>query len=131
MNLFKTEKGITIVALILTVILVIILTTVSAYTIKSSNNVAPYNKMIADITLLEEKLLIYYNKYNTVPIVANTAETIDNVEYNKIDLGQLGDMTLNLGFDKEEGDYYLVSSNLKVYYKNGTEKSGETVHVKP
>lgn len=125
----KNQKGITIVSLVITVIILVILSTISITTIKSSNNIAPYNKMIADINLLEDKILIYYNKMGTIPVIENSEETINNKNYSKINLSQLENMTLNYGSEEDELDYYLVNDNLEVYYKKGMEKSGNTYHT--
>ena len=81
--MIKTEKGITIVSLIMTVIILLILSAIATYTIKSSNNVTPYNKMIADITALEDKILFYNNKYDEIP-QSNVEEEIEGVLYYKI-----------------------------------------------
>lgn len=126
----KNQKGITIVSLVMTVIILTILSTIAISTVKSSNNVGPYNKMIADINLLEDKLLIYYNKNGEIPVKENTEETINDTIYMQIDISKLENITLNYGTTNEDGDYYLINNSLKVYYKKGMEKSGETYHTK-
>ncbi len=122
----KLEKGITVISLIMTIIVLSILATVTVYSIKSSNNVAPYNKMLADITLLEDKLLIYYNKNGEIPKMET--EVIEG--YYKIDLTKLDGITLNFGMGEDEEDYYLVNDNLKVYYLAGIKNGEEIVHTK-
>ncbi|MBO4815625.1 MAG: hypothetical protein J5507_01485 [Clostridia bacterium] len=132
MTKIKTEKGVTLVSLIMTIIILSILSTITITTIKSSNNVAPYNKMIADISLLEDKILIYYNKNGEIPKKENTYIPIpEETTYYEIDLNKLENVTLNFGTDEsDEDDRYFVNNNLKVYYKKGIKKLGETYHTK-
>ena len=132
--MIKQEKGVTLVALITTVIVLTILTGVTFYSIKSSNSVGPYNKMVADITLLEDKILIYYNKFHEIPKKLEEgqpiSETFEGEEvYYEIDLEKLDNLTLYFGTDEEdETDRYFVNNKLKVYYKRGIEEAGTTYH---
>ena len=76
----NSKKGITLVSLVISIIILLILSTISIYGIRSSNNISPYNNMIADINLLEDKILVYYNKYSEIP---KTSEEIEII-FNKI-----------------------------------------------
>ena len=125
----KTKKGITIISLVLTIVIISILTTVAVYSQKSSRNIAPYNKMLADITLLEDKLFIYYNKNNEIPITGDEI-LIGEESYHKIDLTKLQNVTLNYGIGEDSNDYYLVNSSLEVYYLEGIENNGQIYHTK-
>ena len=129
MNFIKNQKGITLAYLIITIIILGILSTIAITSFKNSDDVGKYNKMIADITILKDKVLVYYNKNKEIPIIANTSETIDGVTYSKIDITKLENVTLNNGYSNEEGDYYLINNNLEIYYKKGAEKSGHTYHT--
>ena len=119
------------VALVTTIIIMLILLGVSINGINISNNAVPYNNMVADITLLEEKLLLYYNRYKEIP-KTEMAKQIDGVQYYEIDLSKLENLTLNYGikYDGDEEDIYLVNDNLKVYYLKGIQKSGTIYHNK-
>lgn len=127
----KSNKGITMVALVTTIIIMLILLGVSINGINISNNAVPYNNMVADITLLEEKLLLYYNKYKEIP-KTEMAKQIDGAQYYEIDLSKLENVTLNYGvkYNGDEEDIYLVNDNLKVYYLKGIQKSGTIYHNK-
>lgn len=127
----KSNKGITMIALVTTIIIMLILLGVSINGINISNNAVPYNNMVADITLLEEKLLLYYNRYKEIP-KTEMAKQIDGVQYYEIDLSKLENLTLNYGikYDGDEEDIYLVNDNLKVYYLKGIQKSGTIYHNK-
>ena len=127
----KSNKGITMVALVTTVIIMLILLGVTISGINTSNNAVPYNNMVADITLLEEKLLLYYNRYKEIP-KTEMAKQIDGVQYYEIDLSKLENVTLNYGiqYEGDTEDIYLVNNNLKVYYLKGVQKSGTIYHNK-
>lgn len=128
----NSKKGITLVSLVVTIVILLILSTVSIYGVKTSKNINPYNEMIADINLLEDKILVYYNKYGEIPKSDgdDNVELIDTKEYYKIDLSKLENITLNLGTNKSSGDYYLVNNDLEVYYKKGVTKEGSIYHTK-
>ena len=123
----KSKKGITVVSLVFTIVIISILTTVAVYSQKSSNNIAPYNKMLADISLLEDEILIYYNKNGELPIKENT----EGEHGSEIDLSKLKGITLNFGTDPEDAnDRYYVNNNLEIYYLDGIEKAGVVYHTK-
>lgn len=128
------DKGITLVSLIITIIILLILTGVTISNLSSSSEVTPYNNMIADIKLLEDKISVYYNKYGEIPIIEKSNQTIDEVEleYYKIDLSKLENVTLNYGTEDEgdKTDIYLVNDNLEVYYLKGIQKSEKTHHTR-
>ena len=127
----KSNNGITIVALVTTVIIMLILLGVTISGINISNDSVSYNNMVADINLLEEKLLSYYNKYKEIP-KTNITENIDGITYYEIDLSKLDNLTLNYGikYSGNEKDIYLVNDNLEVYYLKGVEKSQTVYHTK-
>lgn len=127
----KSEKGITLVALVITIVILLILTGVTITGINTSNNIVPYNNMIADITLLEEKISMYYNKYGEIPILQDGIERqIDAETYYEIDLSKLQGITLNYGtkYNGDEEDVYLVNNNLEVCYL-GRSKMIKNLHL--
>ena len=63
----KHNKGITIITLVLTIIIALILTGTVIHSINSSTGTDHYNSMKSDITLIEDKILLYYNRYNEIP----------------------------------------------------------------
>jgi len=132
----KGNKGITIVSLIVTIIVLLILSGTAIYNLSLSNGVGRYNNMVADIKLLNDKILVYYNKYGEIP-KTHRQITVDGTVYNEIYLLKLDDLTLNYGKEYGEmeeltdsSDVYVVDENLNVYYLKGVEKSGEIYHVK-
>jgi len=132
----ESKKGITLVSLVVTVILLLILSGVSISNLNLSNEIGKYNNMVSDIKLLEDKALIHYNKYKEIPKTSRTIN-VNGTEYYEIDLSKLENLTLNYGDEYGEtseltnsSDIYLINSSLSVYYLKGTRKNGEIYHVK-
>lgn len=128
-EVISQNRGITLVSLIITIIILLILSGAAITGINNSNDVSAYNNMIADLTLLEDKILVYYNRYGEIPRVESSNKTINGIVYYKIDLTKLENVTLNYGTvdEGDETDIYLVNDNLEVYYFKGIEKS-EIMH---
>lgn len=133
----KSKKGITIVSLVIAIVILLILSGTTIYNLNLSNGVSRYNNMIADIKLLNDKALIYFNKYGEIPKTDRKIEIKNNEEYYEVDLSKLEGITLNYGKDYgQEGnltnssDVYVINSNLNVYYLKGVEKAGEMYHEK-
>lgn len=129
-----SNKGITMVSLVITIVLLSILTGTITYNISLSNGLEEYNNMIADINLLKDKIIIYHNKYGEIP-VTNRKFNLNETEYKEIDLKKLENITLNYGdeYGQEKdlttnSDVYLIDSNLNIYYLKGIKKSGEIYH---
>ena len=132
--MIKSQKGITIVSLIIMVIMLLILSATIGYNLNYSNKAVGYNNMVADIKLLEDKVLIYFNKYGEIPKTSRSIN-IDNIEYYEIELSKLDNITLMYGKDYNKSgelantlDVYLVNSSLEVYYLRGIELSGKIHH---
>ena len=132
-NKLNSKKGISIISLIIIIVVLLILSGVIVENLDNSSKVSGYNNMIADITLLEDKLLVYYNKYREIPKYGEENErirsiTINEKKYYEIDLAKLDNITLNYGKDygkSEElvinrSDVYVVNDSLEVYYIQGT-----------
>ena len=131
----KNNKGITLVTLVITVIVLTIITGVTINGVTTSNEASRYNKMNADIKLLKDKILVYYNKYNEIPIT-NREITINDIQYKEIDLSKLDSITLNYGKDygKEDGliddesDVYVINDDMNIYYLKGVKMDGQKEH---
>lgn len=94
----KNSKGITIIALVVTVVILLILTGTVIYNSNLSKSNYKYNKMVADLDILSDKILNYYKKYNELPRTERTIE-IGEAKYWEIDLSKLDNLTLNFGKD--------------------------------
>lgn len=149
--LMKSQKGVTLITLILTIVIILILT--FTFTI----NIVPYKeqKMKSnfenDIQTLNEEINQYYTRVKKIPIL-NAYENIsmlegirnlnDNDNYYVIDIRQL-DVKLNYGLDYktilERGieaditdltDVYIINEQSHtIYYPKGIEYR-ENVHYR-
>lgn len=132
----KSQKGITMISLVIAIVILLILSGTAIYNLNLSNGVGRYNNMVADIKLLNDKTLVYYNKYGEIPKTNRSSININGEEYYELDISKLEGITLNYG--KEYGqvgtltsssDVYVINeSTLNVYYLKGVEKSGEIYH---
>ncbi len=130
----KTNKGITIITLVITVIILLILSGTIIYNTSTYNGTGNYNYMVSDIKILKDKSLIYFNQYGQIP-TTDRAITIDGQEYKELDLNKLGSLTLNYGHEfgeKEEltntSDVYVIDDTLNIYYIDGVEMDGAIYH---
>lgn len=94
----RNSNGITIVALVLTIVILLILTGVTIYHSDLSKSNYKYNKMMADINILSDNILAYYRKYNDLPKTDRCIK-IDETTYYEIKLSKLNNLTLNFGKD--------------------------------
>ena len=62
-NSIRNNKGITLMAEVITVILLIIIISIISYSSMNSLKVKKLNNMYADITAIQEKAANYYMKY--------------------------------------------------------------------
>ena len=129
----KNNKGITLIMVVTTVILLTILTAVVITSTETGSDYKKYKNMCSDVDLLENKILLFYNKYGQLPSTALTAEEISAIpaglsgmvntaNMEKIDASKLNGVSLNYG---DEEDIFLVdNTTFKVYYENGIEYKG-------
>ena len=124
----KNERGITLIILIVTVIIIAILTGVIVKKMDTGKDIRNYNYMCADIELLKNKVLAYYNENGEAPVtgtafnakstIGSQASSRDNDNYYVIDLAKLYNVTLNYGGGTiGNGDVYIVNEqSLEIYY---------------
>ena len=127
MNKLKNNKGVTMVALIITIIIMIILLTVINFGSNSAIEMRNLNNMYADILILDEKVALYYLKNGDIPVMENEEEKImlkeedlssgitnnnpnNNDKYYIIDVKKLDNLTLNnLKDTRNSSDRYIVN----------------------
>ena len=131
-NILKNERGITLIMLILTIIIMALLLGIVVSNIDIGGDIRNYNYMKADIELLETKIMTYYNKNGSLPttggaiteaknILGNQASSRDNDNYYQIDISKLYNITLNYGGGTlANKDIYIVNEQShNVYYLKG------------
>lgn len=123
MKKIKSNKGITISTLIITIIIIFTLTTVTITSTYTGKDFKKYKFMCADVELLEDKILYFYREYGELPIgnkVTNVPEKIANGHtFYEVNTNKLKNISLNYG--KEEDIYIVDSETFEVYYLNGIE----------
>lgn len=138
---FRSQKGITLIILIITIVVLSILASVTVMKFDSGSDIRNYNYMCADIELLENKILVYYSKNGKLPIIEGNsisanlngqASSRDNGgSYYQIDLSKLSNITLNYGGGNSSNkDIYIVNTKShEVYYLKGIVYDGKTYHT--
>lgn len=126
MKKLSKENGITLTALVITVMVIIILTSVTVYTGKESIIEAKDNKAKAELEMVQHAVLEQYVKYNTtknidelkgeiistdeVKNITGITELPDltnltNAEYRKLDKEKLKE----IGIESSEDNVYIVN----------------------
>ena len=143
MKKIKEQKGVTMVALVVTIIIMLILTNVLVYNAQDSIYIKRLNNLYNDIELLREKVSGYYNEYGQIPAnikytnISQMSEVIstknDIGDFYVIDLSAMEGITLNYGKDYEKVkdnpnnadnymDLYIINENShNIFYANGIE----------
>lgn len=139
----KQEKGITMIALVITVIILLIITNMLIYNSKDSIHINALTNLYNDIELLKEKVSEYYNEYGNIPAeikytnIGNLSEILsknnDIGDFYIIDLEAMQGITLNYGKDYEKikndendsnsyTDIYIINENShNIFYVAGIE----------
>jgi len=138
----KSQRGVTLIILVITIIIIAILTGASIRKMDTGKDIRNYNYMCADIELLKNKVLAYYNENGSAPTkgtafnakttLGTQASSRDSDNYYEIDLNKLYNITLNYGGGTaSNGDIYIVNEqSLEVYYLNGVDFEGITYYAK-
>ncbi len=109
----KSEKGITMVALVITITVLLIVTVSVAINSSSMINVVNINDLESDIELLRQKVSNFYNEYGEIPAsieytnisslqpILNNKELESGSKFYVLDLQAMKGITLNFGKDYE------------------------------
>lgn len=141
----KQEKGITMVALVITVIILMILTNVLIYNTQDNVYIKTLTNLYNDIDMLRDKVSAYYSEYGKIPAEikytnigelknANILGASDKEdEFYVIDLEAMQGISLNYGKDYEKvktdkenannyTDLYIINENShNIFYIDGIE----------
>lgn len=143
----RQEKGITMTALVITVITLLILTGIMINNTQSSLNINKLTNFYNDLELLRDKISTYYNEYGKLPAEIKYTNTTsisgvlssknDTGDFYVIDLEAMKGITLNYGKDyekvkedKENANYtdlYIINENShNIFYVKGVEIKNDT-----
>ena len=140
----KNEKGITMITLVVTVLLLIIITGTLATNSYDSTQIAKLTKLDNDIKALNDRIAAYYVEHEELPIMGNPYSKNDlrNVisdlsgndgdEYYTIDLSLLDNITLNYGEDYaalSENSYIINTESHVIYYLQGIRYKAVVYHT--
>lgn len=139
--MIKKDKGVTLVALVITIALMMIISSAVVYNSYKSFEVNHMKKMLNDLELLEDKVSNYYLKYKALPVLAKYSipsferNSGDNDEYYIIDLEAMEGIALNYGKDfknaSSSNDIYIINElTHTIYYVKGIEMDGVRYHYK-
>lgn len=141
----KSEKGITLITLSITIIVLIILTTTMSINAPQFGEKNKKNKFENDIESLKEEIDQYYARNKTIPVINKYTNTSmleknvnDNDNYYVIDISKLN-VKLNYGEDYEQiklkditeeitnvADVYIINEQSHtIYYPKGIYYYGE------
>ncbi len=138
----KSQRGITLVILIITIVILLVLASVTIMNFDTGTDIRNYNYMCADIELLEDKILVYYNNNKTLPtkgeaianaksMLGSQASSRDNDNYYLVDVSKIMNITLNYGGgDLTNKNVYIINEQShEVYYLRGVEYEGTTYYA--
>ena len=159
-DIMKQEKGISMVSLVITIIILLILTNVMIYNAMDNIYIKSLANLYNDIEILNSKVSEYYERYGNIP--TNTEYTNINKlskiisknndigKFYVIDLEAMQGITLNYGKDYENiknnienannyEDIYIINENShNIFYVKGIkiEENGNTItyytnYIKP
>lgn len=131
----KSERGVTLVALIAMIIIIFSILSVVLYNGRISVRLERLNSIYEDISSIEEKVQLYYLTNYKVPTKGeafdfeaedlNPNDTENN--YYMINAGVLDDINLN----NDISEYIINADTLTVYYKEGYEYEETNIHTIP
>lgn len=153
-SLYKNEKGINLISLTVSVMVILILTSVTLYNIRDNLGIQNLKSMQSDIGNLRDKVSSYYAQYGKIPVDTSkeytniqnlvNAEIISNqVDIGKfyaIDLAAMENITLSYGRDYANietaedintlTDLYIINeTSHNIFYAKGIVLDQETFYT--
>ena len=138
------EKGITLVTLVITVMLLVIITSILAVNSYTSLKLSSLTKLKNDIESLESRISSYYIKEGRLPTyenpktkselrkILNDMSVNDGDNYYTINLEELDNLSLNYGSNWKllgEDRYIINEESHVIYYVKGITYEGEEYHT--
>ena len=132
-QMIKNEKGVTMIAIVITIIILLIIVATVSFSSKNGIDMKKMNNMYTDIILLEDKVAFYYLEHGTIPAKGaallpdeipdeiKTYNPNDNENYYKLDLDLLENVDLNYAIDASNvRDIYIINEKSHaIYYLKG------------
>ncbi len=147
----KEEKGITLITLVIAIVIMLVIASMLIYNGGTSLRTSVLNDMYNDITILKDRVDLYYARYGKIPVLDSKYENVpssiseinvnDNGVYYVIKLEELDNLTLNYGKAYEkykdnpktgERDLYIINEQSHtIYYLKGINVDGKTYYTIP
>lgn len=143
-NKIKSENGITMITLVVTILVLVLITGTLATNAYDSTQISKLTKLDNDINALNDRIATYYveneelptygnayTKTNLKSVISDLSEN-DGDEYYTIDLSKLDNLTLNYGEDYltlSENSYIINVESHMIYYLKGITYKGVTYHT--
>jgi len=147
----KNEKGVTLIALAITMVIAFLLLGTITYSANTSIKLRDLNNMYTDIKTLEDAVALFYLNFGTIPVKSGSTPLTslpsgiysgghpvinpnDSNYYYKIDTSQIENLTLSYGIGREddEDDCYIINAKTNmIYYLKGIENDGVVYHSLP
>lgn len=122
------KKGYSLIVLIIAIAVILILSSVSITTLKTSREKIASSDFIYDITTVEEMIKQYYAETGTLPSISDDPifenaipagmksqlDLLDNENYYEVDLGKIG----NISIVDRNREYIVNEQTLRVYCRN-------------
>ena len=146
------DKGITLISLVITIIVMLILSATVTVNIKQSTEIGDVSELKTDITNLKKKVENFYKEYGEIPAeieytnisklsnVLNTTEKESDSMFYVIDLQAMKGISLNYGRDYENiknnpthtvsdyEDLYIINNKThNIFYVAGV-RSSDTIY---
>ena len=144
----KNERGITLLTLVLTIVILLIVTTALMMNSHTSVNLSNITRLQNDIDALTDRVAVYYVKNGKLPIYREDSEyykykkdelkfndiaSQDGSVYYTIDLSKLDNLSLNYGErynSSEATDKYIINEKTHaIYYLKGIFYDGIEYHT--
>lgn len=145
----KKSSGITIIILVVTLVIMGIIAGTVIFQATDNIKYANLKHLYNDLELLEDKVNLYYVKYNEIPIISkydtdnyssefkdeniNANKNLDdNNVYYILDLQAIGNLTLNNYITGVGDDVYVVNEETHtIYYPKGIVAGSTTYYSLP
>ena len=127
--MIKKDRGVTVVALTITVIIILTITGLIVYTARDSIYIKNLTNLQNDISNLRDKISLYYSEYADIPASTEYSDVSnlqsagviganDTGKFFIIELENLDGLTLNYGkdYDKYKANNYTNITDLKDIY---------------
>lgn len=132
----KKNKGVTLITVVFTVVIMSILLATLMYNANNRNKMSKLDYLYTDLSILEEKYKLYYQQYDYIPVeeiytgetsqFEDTKNPNDSNNYYVVNVEKLNNVSL-----KTSGTFIINEKTLTVYFVQGITVDGITYYTLP